>query len=96
MDDLQVLQEQLSEWKSLQKHVAWLKLQAYVAAQLSWRTEQVMLDATFDEGKRNYIRGEYSGIKLFSRIPQIEIDQIEAELESLAKKEQEDATGRTD
>lgn len=81
---IEVLQEQLSKWEALTKTPAWELLCKYADGQTQRRVSELLHG---EDGKVNLerLRGEAAGIELFKQIPQIEIDRIRNDIDSLRK-----------
>jgi len=90
MTDKRELQEELSQLRGLVKHPAWERLMHYAAGQLTGRIDAIILnpvdgaDLTY---KQEYMKGEVSGIKLFTKMPEILIAELE---DALAQLEEND------
>jgi hypothetical protein len=80
---LRVLQEQLYEWRNLLQSNGWKQLVGFAKTQVDQRVHNLVLNAETEGTKLHYARGECAGIQLFSQIPQIEIDRLEAEIASI-------------
>lgn len=79
---LQELRGLLYEWETLVKTPGWKRLEQYAKDQVDRRVSN-LLDITTKDTK--FLRGECSGIKLFSFIPEIEIARLRSEIEILGK-----------
>lgn len=85
------LSEQRDIWNSLVKHQGWLWLMEILQGQVSSRTNLIVLNPLAQGDmvyEQEFKKGEISGMRLFEKIPEVQIEQIQLEIEQL-KKEQE-------
>lgn len=80
------------EFQELVKCQGWDRLLRYVEAQLQTRLAQMKAPAADQKGAllKEYVSGEYSGIELFSKIPEIALQSGEQQLRKLAKQVSEE------
>ncbi len=94
MEDKRDLQEELAQMRGLVKLPAWAKLMQYANEQLTGRIDAIILnpvesaDATLSQ---EYLKGEVSGIRLFTKMPEILIAELE---DAVAKLEENDDDNR--
>jgi hypothetical protein len=85
MTDKRDLQEELAQFRGLVLLPAWRQLMDYAAQQLTGRIDTIILnpvesaDRTYQQ---EYLKGEVSGIKLFTKMPEILIAELEDALNS--------------
>lgn len=90
MIDKRELQEELSQLRGLVKLPAWEKLMRYASEQLTGRIDNIILNpvnGADDTLKQEYLKGEVSGIKLFTKMPEILIAELE---DAIAQLEEND------
>lgn len=83
LEDLRAL---LYEWQGLIATAGWKRLEQYAKDQDTRRIAEIILNSEEHGAKVDYARGECSGIRLFSRMPGIELDRLRNEIERLAEK----------
>lgn len=79
---------ELSIWSSLQSHSGWEKLEKIAQGQINermrvcFRTPVPSIDKVTEQ---EFMKGEGNGMEILLRLPQIEIDRLQAEKERLEK-----------
>lgn len=87
------LREEREEWDLLLKSPAWVKLDALIAEQIAGRINEVVLtalpsaDAVFGQ---EFMKGEIAALQLIARLPGLEIERLNADIEALNKEENTD------
>lgn len=82
------LQEERREWETLINSPAWERLKKIAEGQINTREKEIIYGPPMkveDVPAREYMRGELGGIALFLRIPEVEVENLNIDIE----KEQE-------
>ena len=86
---LRALQEELHEFQSLLEHPGWKRLANYATVQVDGRLNDLILSVETKTKEVHYARGEMAGIRLFSRIPIIEVNRLKEDIQKLTAREEE-------
>lgn len=87
------LRDEREEWDLLLKSPAWVKLDALIAEQIAGRINEVVLtalpnaDAVFGQ---EFMKGEIAALQLIARLPGLEIERLNSDIEALNKEENTD------
>lgn len=84
--------EELSTWASLMKHPGWHKLLEFAFAQQDNRVKHTMLNpclALDDALPQEFMKGEFSGIGLVLKFPEVEKERLQAEAERIERELEE-------
>lgn len=85
---LEALRAQLYDWEQLKKSRGWSLVQQYAQRQIDLRFNNIVRAEQFEVSsviQREYLRGECSGIDLFQRMAEIEIERLQQEIEVVVK-----------
>lgn len=91
-EELRELQEALSNYESLVASAGWKRLMRIAAGQLSQR--EILLHKPIENLleilKQEFEKGESAGIKLFTKLPEVQIEVLTQDIEELNRRVQED------
>ena len=98
-EEVRVLQEERSRLTNLREHSGYKYLMEIAAAQIETRRQAVFLKPlkSMDETlEQEYLKGELSGITLFSQMVDIRVDELAGEITQLLEELEEihERTGR--
>lgn len=81
------LRKMRQEFQELTKSLGWARLLKYAEVQMQTRLQTMKAPAAEDKGTllKEYVCGEYAGIELFTKIPDIALQQGEQQLKEMAK-----------
>ena len=74
------------EWQTLFSTPGWKRLEQLAKDQVAHRTADLCGNPELRDRVVNFMRGEISGIELFRRIPEIELERLKSEIDERAKK----------
>ena len=90
--EVRVLQEESSKLQSLKEHAGYAYLMQIAQGQLTQRAGNVLLKAlrTMDEVlEQEFQKGEYSGIRLFTEIVDLRIEDLKQQIAERMKEDEE-------